>query len=301
VSSYGTGGSTVEASHHQTDHRVRELETDVARLTAELNQARRAEQSVRASYQQLTEDRALVSGHSGALHTRGDSRAEEGQELLKRPEVLPAEGQGEDEEKDDDEGEGDGGSSVASFGSALDDGAGASDPRVIAAAAVAESARLRQELGAARAEGAAALAMEHGRRTAVVEAHRSAHATTIRQAAELRDAHSEIASLRRRLTYEAVGCGMHCSFSTRPLVVHPHTSDLYKQSAACAWLCWQSARAELEQQLSVAIDDAKGLAAEAVSRQRRAVAQATTAEKALFARGELQVLAEAAAATATGE
>lgn len=60
-------------------------------------------------------------------------------------------------------------------------------------------------------------------------------------------------------------------------------------------LCWQSARAELEQQLSVAIDDAKGLAAEAVSRQRRAVAQATAAEKALFARGELQMLAEAIA------
>lgn len=57
----------------------------------------------------------------------------------------------------------------------------------------------------------------------------------------------------------------------------------------------QSARAELEEQLSVAIEDAKQLAAEAVSRQRRAVAQATAAEKALFARGELQMLAEAAA------
>ena len=45
----------------------------------------------------------------------------------------------------------------------------------------------------------------------------------------------------------------------------------------------------------MAIDDAKDLAAEAVARQRRAVAQATTAEKALFAVGELQVLAEAAA------
>ena len=45
----------------------------------------------------------------------------------------------------------------------------------------------------------------------------------------------------------------------------------------------------------LAIEDAKDLAAEAVARQRRAVAQATTAEKALFARGELQVLAEAVA------
>ena len=45
----------------------------------------------------------------------------------------------------------------------------------------------------------------------------------------------------------------------------------------------------------MAIEDAKGLAAEAVSRQRRAVAQATAAEKALFARGELQILAETVA------
>jgi hypothetical protein len=43
----------------------------------------------------------------------------------------------------------------------------------------------------------------------------------------------------------------------------------------------------------VAIEDARDLAAEAVARQRRAVAQATTAEKALFAMGELQILAEA--------
>ena len=56
----------------------------------------------------------------------------------------------------------------------------------------------------ARAEAAAALAMEHGKRTAVAEAHRGAHATTIRQAAQLRDAHEEIASLRRRLSFEAV-------------------------------------------------------------------------------------------------
>ena len=45
----------------------------------------------------------------------------------------------------------------------------------------------------------------------------------------------------------------------------------------------------------MAIEDAKDLAAEAVSRQRRAVAQATTAEKALFAMGELQMLAQALA------
>ena len=63
----------------------------------------------------------------------------------------------------------------------------------------------------------------------------------------------------------------------------------------CCLLRLQSARAELEEQLSVAIEDAKELATEAVSRQRRAVAQATAAEKALFARGELQMLAEAVA------
>ena len=204
----------------------RKLEAQVGRLHAEISQLKRSEKAMREQVWVGSEKR-MVS-------------LEEGQE-----------GDGTDD---------DGGSSVASFDSALDDGAVALDPREVAATAVVESARLRTELGAARAEGAAALAVEHGRRTAVVEAHRAAHATTIRQTAELQDSHSEIASLRRRLAFEA------------------------------------SARAELEQQLSVAIDDAKGLAAEAVSRQRRAAAKATTAEKALFAREELRVLAEAAAA-----
>jgi hypothetical protein len=178
--------SWADSSSQRTYH---QLESDVTRLTCELNRVRQSERSIMASYQEL------VAGHTtgkspGAqdnrhpAHCSGVSRVEEGQE---------------DGERSDEE---DGGSSAASFGSALDDGA--ADPRAIAAAAVSESARLRKELGMARAEAAAALAMEHGKRTAVAEAHRSAHATTIRQAAQLRDAHEEIASLRRRLSFEAV-------------------------------------------------------------------------------------------------
>lgn len=180
VSSQGTGSSADS---------ILKLESEVTRLTSELDRVRQSERSIMASYQEL------VGGHgtgkySGAQanrypgHSFGVSRVEEGQE---------------DGERSEEE---DGGSSAASFDSALDDGA--ADPRAIAAAAVSESARLRKELGMARAEAAAALAMEHGKRTAVAEAHRSAHATTIRQAAQLRDAHEEIASLRRRLSFEAV-------------------------------------------------------------------------------------------------
>ena len=56
-----------------------------------------------------------------------------------------------------------------------------------------------------------------------------------------------------------------------------------------------SARAELEQQLAVAVNEAQSQAAQAVGRQRRAAARATAAEKALFARDELRQLAEAVA------
>jgi len=61
-----------------------------------------------------------------------------------------------------------------------------------------------------------------------------------------------------------------------------------------------SARAELEQQLAVAVNEAQSQAAQAVGRQRRAAARATAAEKALFARDELRQLAEAVAERQAG-
>lgn len=188
VSSKGTGSgadSSTSRPYHQ-------LESEVTRLTSELNRVRQSEKSIVERYQALVDDRATGTnpGAPDIRHPRqpfGVLPVEEGQEDLG--------------ERSDEEG---GGSSATSFDSALDDGAGTADPRTIAAAAVSESARLRKELGMVRAEAAAALAMEHGKRTAVAEAHRTAHATTVRQTAELRDAHEEIASLRRRLTFEAV-------------------------------------------------------------------------------------------------
>ena len=74
------------------------------------------------------------------------------------------------------------------------------------------------------------------------------------------------------------------------------------------WLWWLSgrlsfegsARAELEQQLAVAVNEAQSQAAQAVGRQRRAAARATAAEKALFARDELRQLAEAVAERQAG-
>lgn len=169
-----------------------QLRSEVTRLTAELNRVKQSELSITARYKQLVDDRATdnhpnaQASHPG--HSFGMFRVEEGYG-----------DQGKHKEEEDD------GSSMASFDSAVDDGAGAADPKAIAAAAVSESARLRTELGIARAEAAAALAMEHGKRTAVAEAHRTAHATTVRQAAEIRDAQEEIVSLRRRLAFEAVG------------------------------------------------------------------------------------------------
>lgn len=188
VSSQDTG-SRADSSTSRTYH---QLESEVARLTFDLDKVRQSEISIKAQYQKLVDDHTTekVARAEGNLHpgtsSLGVSRVDEHHSEL-----------GERSEED-------GGSSVASFDSALDDGAAATDPRAVAAAAVSESARLRKELGMTRAEAAAALAMEHGKRTAVVEAHRTALATTVRQAAEIRDAQEEIISLRRRLSFEAV-------------------------------------------------------------------------------------------------
>ena len=159
----------------------------------------------------------------------------------------------------------------------------------------AEVSALRAEVESARTEGAASLAMEHGKRQALDEAHREAQATGTRLRGELRAAREEVDRLRRER-----------SFCWR-CFGNPRTS---LTKADTIWLLWLwlwlwllsgrlsfegSARAELEQQLAVAVNEAQSQAAQAVGRQRRAAARATAAEKALFARDELRQLAEAVA------
>ena len=61
----------------------------------------------------------------------------------------------------------------------------------------AEVSALRAEAESARAEGAASLAMEHGKRQALDEAHREAQATGTRLRGELRAAREEVDRLRR--------------------------------------------------------------------------------------------------------
>jgi hypothetical protein len=227
VSSTGTR-SGVDSSTSRPYH---QLESEVTRLTFELNRVRQSEKLIKEQYQTLVDDRATGT-NAGAPENRHQrysfsvSPVHEGQEHLG--------------EHSDDEG---GGSSATSFDSALDDGAGPTDPRTIASVAISESARLRKELGMVRAEAAAALAMEHGKRTAVAEAHRAAHATTVRQAAELRDAHAEIASLRQRLTFEAVrslssgsDCMLDTSFDRHVYLCCARSLPGLSWSNSCLWL-----------------------------------------------------------------
>ena len=61
----------------------------------------------------------------------------------------------------------------------------------------AEVSALRAEVESARTEGAASLAMEHGKRQALDEAHREAQATGTRLRGELRAAREEVDRLRR--------------------------------------------------------------------------------------------------------